>query len=213
MLATAGGAPLAVVPLKALDGAKSRLAGHLTPAERRALTCWMFSRVVAACRGASRVGDVLVVAGDEAGAVLARRNGVDVIVERRPGLAAALATADRAAGQAPATVVVAADLPLATPSAVDAVCLEGAEGPCVVVAPTRDGGTGALLRRPAGVVATAYGPGSADRHLAAAGTAGVHAVRIEIPALSLDVDTAEHLHAAGLRDRSVARWIAGLSVG
>lgn len=213
MSQTAGGAPVAVVPLKALGQAKSRLAGHLDDRRRRELTGWMFARVVAACRAATCVDAVLVVAGDDAAAGLARELDVEVLVERTPGLGVAMATADRATAGTAATLVVAADLPLASAADLDAVCRAGEMGPCVVVAPSCDGGTSALLRRPPGVIPPAYGPGSAVAHLRAAAMAGTRAVRVDVAALALDVDTAEQLQIAGSQDDWVASWIHGLSPG
>lgn len=204
---------VAVVPLKALSRAKGRLAGHLPARDRRELVAWMFARVIAACRGASGVGAVLVVAGDDAAADLARGLAVQVVVERKPGLAAAMAAADHATAAATASLVVAADLPLAGADDLDTVCRAGRRGPCVVVVPTRDGGTAALLRRPAGVIVPAYGPSSATAHLAAAAAAGARAVRLTVPALAFDVDTAEHLRALHPRDLAGATWTDGLSAG
>ncbi|MEX0658688.1 MAG: 2-phospho-L-lactate guanylyltransferase [Egibacteraceae bacterium] len=203
---------VAVVPLKALSRAKGRLAGHLPARDRRELVAWMFARVIAACRGASGVGAVLVVAGDDAAADLARGLAVPVVVERKPGLAAAMAAADDATAAATASLVVAADLPFAGADDLDLVCRAGRRGPCVVVAPTRDGGTAALLRRPAGVIVPAYGPSSATAHLAAAAAAGARGVRLVVPALAFDVDTAEHLRALHPRDLG-ATWTDGLSAG
>lgn len=204
---------VAVVPLKALSRAKGRLAGHLPARDRRELVAWMFARVIAACRGASGVDAVLVVAGDDAAADLGRKLAVPVLVERKPGLAAAMAAADTMTAGATASLVVAADLPLAGADDLDAVCRAGRRGPCVVVAPTRDGGTAALLRRPAGVIVPAYGPSSATAHLAAAAAAGARGVRLSVPALAFDVDTAEHLRALHPRDLAGATWTDGLSAG
>lgn len=208
-----GREPLAVVPLKALERAKSRLAEHLDPTARRELVRWMFTRVITACRAASTVGDVLVVAGDAAAAQLAHDLDVRVVVEPRPGLAAAMATADRATAGASASLVVAADLPLAEAADIDVVCRAGQGGPCVVVVPTRDGGTAVLLRRPAGVVSTSYGRGSCAAHLRSARDAGVRATRLEVPALALDVDTADDLRGMSAGVLPVASWSSGLSGG
>jgi len=184
---------VAIVPLKALDQAKGRLAGELDPAARRELMGWMFGRVVAACRAAAAVERLLVVAGDEAAVALAAEHGVPGLLQPRPGLAAALDAADDACAAAAATLVVAADLPLAAGADLDRVCATGA---AVVVAPTRDGGTGALYRCPPGVIPTRYGPGSAAAHLALAAAAGVAAVELHVPALALDVDDASGLREA-----------------
>jgi len=212
MAPVSGSLVTAVVPLKALDRAKGRLDGALDPPDRRELTAWMFGRVVAALDAATAVGDVLVVVGDAAGEALAAHHGVRSLREPRPGLPQALAAADAATADRPATLVVAADLPLARPDDLDRVCAAGrrSPGPAVVVAPTQDGGTGALYRRPAGVVGTAFGPGSAGAHLALARAAGVRAVRLEVPRLALDVDTAEGLDAVTDLDETTRAFAASL---
>lgn len=202
----------AIVPLKALDRAKGRLAGCLDAASRRQLVAWMFARVVEACRASRHVRDVVVVAGDGAAAALASLHGVErVVVEAPSGLAAALAAADRATADAHASLVVAADLPLVTAAELDTVCRVGAAGPCVVVAAADDGGTGALLRRPAGVIGTAFGQQSAAAHLHLAQQARVRGVRLRLPGLALDVDTPVQLRAAGvLGGRETAEWSSPL---
>lgn len=216
---TLGAQITAIVPLKALDQAKGRLAGDLDPSSRRALVAWMFGRVMAACRDAALIGPVLVVAGDRAAADIATAHDVRILVEERPGLQRALAVADAATAAASATLVLAADLPLARGPDLDRMCaagggLGGGPGrsapPAVVVAPTRDGGTGALYRCPPTVIETRYGPGSAAAHLALARAAGVNAVVTRVPALALDVDTAGQLRAAAQMDREVAAWTTAL---
>ncbi|MGH8901810.1 MAG: 2-phospho-L-lactate guanylyltransferase [Egibacteraceae bacterium] len=184
-----------IVPLKALAHAKSRMAGHLDEPGRRRLVAWMLDRVLDACLGAGAVSRVIVVAGDAQAAAEAVRWGVEVVVEPTAGLAAALAMGDRTAAGMHATLVVPADLPLATATDVDAVCAAGAHVPSVVVVATRDGGTGALLRRPGAVVGTAFGPGSAAAHLRLAAAAGIRPVRLDLPNLAFDVDTPDDLRA------------------
>lgn len=184
----------------------------------------MFGRVMAACQEATLVARVLVVAGDLAAADLAAAHDVEVLTEPRPGLQRALATADAAVTSRPrppaATLVVAADLPLARGTDLDRVCYAGGEseamhsthpaGPAVVVAPTRDGGTGALYRRPPAVIGTRYGPGSAAAHLRLAVAAGANAALARIPALALDVDTAGQLREAAGLDSEVAAWTSAI---
>lgn len=184
---------VAIVPLKALDRAKERLSPRLDPEARRELASWMLHRVLDACATATLVGRIVVVAGDQAGVELATAGGAEALLQPVPGLGPALELADAALAGAHATLVVAADLPLATGAELDRVVAAAPPGPAVVVAPTADGGTGALYRRPPGVIGTAYGPGSASAHLALARAAGVAAVRLDVPGLSMDIDTPEQL--------------------
>lgn len=192
-----------IVPLKALDQAKGRLSPGLDAAARRDLAAWMLAHVVRACHDAAGVSRVVVVAGDRAGVALAREAGAETLLQPLAGLRAALDLADAELAGAAATLVVAADLPLIGPEDLDQVVAAAGAGRAVVVAPTSDGGTGALLRRPAGVIGTAYGPGSAAAHLALAQAAGVTAVRLDNPRLAMDIDTPEQL----------ATWRAGFPAG
>ena len=52
-----------------------------------------------------------------------------------------------------------------------------------------DGGTNAMLLRPPGRFALAYGSGSGDLHEVAARAAGLAVHRADAPALALDLDT------------------------
>lgn len=187
--------PTAVIPLKALSDAKGRLADALGAAQRRELAGWMFERVVRACAAAPEIDEVLVVAGDEESAALARPFGVRTVIERRPGLPAAMALADELLTDHPATLVVAADLPLLTATDIAAVCGAAGAGAAVVVAPTHDGGTGGLLRTPPGVIGTAFGDRSAAAHRHLAAQAGVPSALVHTEGFSLDIDTPRQLGA------------------
>lgn len=197
---------VAVVPLKALASAKSRLSGVLGDQERQELVTFLFEGVMEACLGATRVDQVLVVAGDPAGLLLAGPQRSLTMLEREPGLSGALALADAQLERmgAESSVVVVADLPFVRAEDLDRLCATAPDGPCVVLAPAGDGGTGALFRRPATVIPTAFGPGSAAAHLSAARAAGVPALTVSAPGLATDLDTPEQLEAmrsTGLLDR------------
>lgn len=197
---------VAVVPLKALASAKSRLSEVLSEQERQELVASLFDGVLRACLDATRVDQVLVVAGDAPGLLLADAERSLALLEPAPGLAGALALADAQLERmgAESSLVVVADLPFVRAGDLDRLCAAAPDGPCVVVAPAGDGGTGALFRRPATVIPTAFGPGSAAAHLAAARAAGVPALTISAPGLAWDLDTPEQLTAmrsAGLLDR------------
>ena len=187
----------AIIPLKALSAAKGRLADAMSPIDRRAFTLWMAGRVIAACKATPDVDDILVVAGDEDAAAAARAAGVAALVVAEPGLDVALHAADQVTAHAAMTIVVAADLPQLTPNDLSAVVAAATgDDPVVVVAPTHDGGTGALLRRPPGVISPAYGPGSAAAHAALARTAQARVAVVHREGLAADVDTPAHLPAA-----------------
>lgn len=197
---------VAVVPVKALADAKGRLAASLDPRARAGLVGELLRRVLAACAAAEAVGEVVVVAGDRRAAALAEGRGVRVVVEERAGLGAALRRGDLAARHATASLVVPADLPLVTGEDLDAVCAPGL-AQVVVVAPSHDGGTGALLRRPPAVVPAAFGVGSARAHLRLAVARGVNARTVVRPGLALDIDTPEDLAAWAAEEPDAAAWL------
>lgn len=209
MTRACGGPPVpAIVPVKALGQAKSRLAPRLEPAERRALMAWMLDRVLNACAASSAIAEILVIAGDEeAAALVGSRPELQVLLEPRPGLGSAIERADEASAEASATAVIAADLPLLEAADLDALCAAGADAPGVVVAPTADGGTGALLRRPPRVIRAAFGPRSAAAHLAAAARAGVAGRRLNRRGLTVDIDTPAHLEQAARWAPMLRRWV------
>jgi 2-phospho-L-lactate/phosphoenolpyruvate guanylyltransferase len=122
------------------------------------------------------------------------------VVEEPPGagdLNGALTAAARVVGNGSPLLVVAADLPLASPAGLERV-LAAARAPVAVVPSADGGGTNVLAWRDPASFAPSFGPDSAARHLAVPG-----AVRVEEPGLSLDVDTLQDLEAvAGRLDPS-----------
>jgi 2-phospho-L-lactate guanylyltransferase len=174
---------LAIVPVKGLNGAKTRLAPLLEEPERARLVVEMLDRVLAACREAGSIERTLLVTPDPTLA----RDGAEVLVDEGTGHgdAVALALADpRAAAGA---LVVMADCPLATGEALDA--LVDAARPLAFV-PSRDGGVNALALRAVGAFRPRFGV-PADTTAAEARAAGLEPVILEEPLLALDVDRPE----------------------
>jgi 2-phospho-L-lactate/phosphoenolpyruvate guanylyltransferase len=184
-------ATVALVPLRAPGVGKSRLAGTLSVEGRAALAGAMLADVTAAL-GAAPVDRVVVAAGGPAAVAAASALGLETIADQpgARGLDGAIAAAVARLGPVGALLVVAGDLPCLAAAEVARVLDEDAE---VVVAPTIDGGTGALLRRPPDACVTAYGLGSARRHLALARAAGRTAVQVTSPGFAYDVDVAADL--------------------
>lgn len=188
------GPTLAIVPLRGTG--KTRLASThsgagLDPRERAILASAMLSDVVSALRGAP-LDNIVVAASDAPAAAVAGALGVDVVRDP-PG--SDLNDAVRAAVSAipcEALLIVTADLPCVTSEDLTEVLDRDAQ---VVVGPTRDGGTSALLRQPSTVIPTAYGRGSAARHLDLARDAGVPSAVVDRPGFRADVDTWEDLQA------------------
>jgi 2-phospho-L-lactate guanylyltransferase len=183
----------ALLPVKILNNAKQRLAGHLTAAQRETLARKMYEQTLATLLQAKGIDRVVVVTGDPDAAQHARRSGVPVFEEREQlsHSASADAACTRAiqAG-ADTALLVPIDVPLALPE--DFERLAAAARPGVVIVPSADGtGTNALARTPPDVIESRFGTGSFQAHLEQARARGVPAGVLRIPGLMFDIDTPE----------------------
>jgi 2-phospho-L-lactate guanylyltransferase len=194
----------AVVPVKDLQGTKSRLAPILDPGARAGLTLYMMGRVVNAIRSAG-VEDVCVVSPDRIVLDEAQRRDATPLLQESRGLNPALEEGRQRALELGAStlLVFPADLPLLDEDDVRAV-LRAAGGRSAVISP--DGarsGTNALLIRPPDALPFAFGPDSFEAHLEAARRRGLDFEVCERPHLAFDLDTAGEL--ARLKKSGAAR--------
>ena len=187
----------AIVPVKPLRRAKSRLSPVLGGEERLALSREMLNRVLAALARIPDIERTLLVSRDSEAMALARQHGARTLSERPPiDLNQALQQATRAAlgSGASAVLVVPADLPLVTTEDLQHLLALGAAPPVVVLAPDRHGsGTNALMVSPAGLIEYAFGPSSFDRHRMLALASGSRVAVCDRPGLALDLDLPEDL--------------------
>ncbi len=188
----------ALVPVRRLAAAKSRLAQALgRPAAERLATA-MLEDVVAALRAVPRLGPVAVVTPDPAVAETARRSGASPLLGPDPGLNACLERGAREiAWRAAALLVVLGDVAGVRAADVEALldALAGLGGRGVVLAPSSDGGTAALLRAPPDAIGPHFGAQSARAHRQAARAAQVPCRELPLPSLAIDLDSEQDLHA------------------
>jgi len=185
----------AIVPVKTLATAKGRLARFLTPAERRALVQAMLDDVLAALQAARHIARIGVVGADAVVLAQAAARGADTLIDQHHDLNAALTQAIRhyAAAGAAATLVLHADVPLVTPDEIEQLIAVGQAPPSAVLAPSRDGGTNALLTCPPLALPFHFGADSLARHTAAARRHGVRLRQFRRPGLELDIDRPDDL--------------------
>jgi 2-phospho-L-lactate guanylyltransferase len=121
--------------------------------------------------------------------------GATVIADHGVGLNVALGIGAKWAMDcgADAMLVLPADLPLLTTSDIDDIISLIPDATGGVVAPSKDGGTGALALRPPHLIQPAFGVGSAARHLELIRAVGGSARELHRPGLALDVDEPEDL--------------------
>lgn len=179
----------AVIPVKRLGAAKTRLRGAVPAARHADLALAMVRDTVTAVLAAGAVAEVLVVTDDPAAAAATAALGARVVPDSPDGgLNAAMRFgADVVAGLTRPRVVLAGDLPALRPDELDA-----ALGPVRrrSFAADAEGSGTVLLAVPPGVVLDPhFGPGSAAAHAAS----GAHPLTGDWPGLRHDVDTARDL--------------------
>jgi 2-phospho-L-lactate guanylyltransferase len=166
-----------LVPLKALDRAKSRLAEALIPEERAELMRSLLDHVVGEIREA----------GLERITVVTTEPLEDYETWDDHGLAwnDALAAAIEEIVTTPLVAIVSADLPSLRADEVEELVSATPERG-IAIARALDGGTNAVTMRPPGLVRTHFGElGSAAVHSGL----GVDHVILDLPGLAFDVDT------------------------
>ncbi len=187
---------VAIVPVRGLEGAKSRLGEVLDAEERRDLVVELLERTIRAALACPAIAETVVVSTDPAAIALATSAGARGIRQRGSGLNGALAEAraDIVARGAAAILVLPGDLPGITPDAIGAVVAasQGDRPVVVVVTDRHRRGTNALLLDPPDVIPFAFGGDSRAAHAALARGAGARYVEAQ-GSLALDIDTAEDL--------------------
>jgi 2-phospho-L-lactate guanylyltransferase len=187
---------VAIVPVGAIEGAKSRLGAVLDAEERRDLALRFAETTIRAAVGTPGVDETLVVTPDDEVRELALRAGARPLRQRSGGLNDGLRQArdEAIAAGARAILVLPIDIPHVTPGLLGPlVDRGGGDGPLVAIVPDRHGrGTNALLLSPPDVIEFCFGGDSKEAHLGAARAAGA-AIEILDGPLSLDIDTPEDL--------------------
>jgi 2-phospho-L-lactate guanylyltransferase len=192
-----------LTPVKPFDESKSRLAAVLSRAGRAELTRALLERTLQVARDSGRFTGLLVVSRDDAALRLAAAAGAQAVQERRAGLNAALRQACEQARieGADAALILPADLPYLTAGDIDLVLAAAQPMVDVVIAPSQDGGTNALLLRLPPRLPLCFGPDSFRRHRQAAAAAGLAVAVCTSPTLAFDLDRPEDwevLQAGGI---------------
>lgn len=178
-----------VIPIRSFDDAKTRLAGVLSPADRRRLAEAMAERVVRAAHELP----VHVVSDDASVARWAVSLGAAALSPEVAGLnasvTAAIATLRAELDAAQRIIVAHADLPIAAD-------LRIVTGPGVAIAPDAAHDGSNVLSIPAHADFTfRYGPGSFRAHCDEAAARGLELTVVDDASLALDVDDPADLAA------------------
>ncbi|MDQ3916308.1 MAG: 2-phospho-L-lactate guanylyltransferase [Actinomycetota bacterium] len=179
-----------ILPVKALDKAKSRLGPELDEAQRLEVAGALLDDALALCLSVDFL-EWWVVSEDDDVLARARDGGLHACPDPGTGLNDAIAAAAGAAAGAGAesVTVIPCDVPLAYKGDVVDLLDTGATSDIVLVPSGDDGGTNALFLTPPGLIEPAFGPGSLGRHIALAERRGYRCSILALPRLALDIDT------------------------
>jgi 2-phospho-L-lactate guanylyltransferase len=213
----------AILPLKDLVQAKSRLAGVLTPSERRALVQAMVEDVFTVLSEHGELQGVLVVSDDPSAELLAHKYGLEWVAERQfegRGLNAAVsaATDHLAARGVSDAMVLHGDIPLIQRADLDALLARYAQADVdMVIAPDLAGSGTNVMVFPLGQRPVFhYGENSCQAHQHEGRARGLQVSLLHSDGLGLDVDSPEdllnlyhHLQTAGQASHSATVVLGG----
>lgn len=185
----------AMVPVKKLDKAKSRLSSLLTKNERRHLCLRMLGDVLRAIGLTRGLHQTVVVSTDPRVLQTAKNLNKLAFMESKPGLNQAVSEAIGWCIQkgADSVLILPADIPLVTPMDIGDILSLG-ERAAVVLSPSRNGeGTNALLLTPPNVIPPCYGPDSFQKHIKEALKRGIKIQTLKSMRIALDIDTIQDL--------------------
>ncbi len=187
----------AIVPVKPLRRAKSRLAGVLTDEERASLSQYLLEQTLEVLKEIPEIEHTLVVSRDSHALALARKLGARTLMEHgAPELNQALLRATMVAKEygAVGVLVLPADLPLLSKEDIQTLIGAAKDPPVVVLVPDRrEAGTNALLVRPTGLLDYDFGMYSFNRHQEQAEKLGARVEVRLMATLALDLDLPEDL--------------------
>ena len=190
----------AVVPVKALGQAKSRLAGTLSCDARVELARAMLEDVLEALVQTRTLAGLIVVTADANATTLAARLGARILSEdatrghtRAVMAGARLLHAEGREGM----LTVPADVPALAPDEVERLVALHKAPPAFTIAPAHDGrGSNAIIASPPTAVPLAFGDDSFLPHIAAARAAGIEPTIVTgLEGIALDVDGRDELVA------------------
>jgi 2-phospho-L-lactate guanylyltransferase len=188
----------AIVPVKDLEEAKSRLSPFLSPKDREVLTLAMLDHVLATLREVDAVEQIGVVSPSQRALFVAEDEKATALLQESRGLNSALEEGRSWAISegASSLLVLPADLPYLSASDVRMLTMIPRDERAAVISPDEaDEGTNALLMRPADAMPFAFGPGSYETHQRTAKERGLEVGIYKHASVSQDVDTLEDLQA------------------
>jgi 2-phospho-L-lactate guanylyltransferase len=203
-----------VIPMKDPSQSKQRLSAVLNKGHRQALALSLFEQTLEFLRCHFSDYPVLVVTSSKRIAIIATRFDAQVLMEIQPaGLngAARLAAQWSCAQGFDTQLLIPADIAVLDEQEIKHLLSHRRATPSVVICPSSDEGTNALMTSPPDVLPFCFGIQSSRAHLAAAFARGVHCTQLQMMNIAFDVDNPEDLdHLASLPNRVPAQQVMSL---
>jgi len=192
---------LIVVPMKDPSAAKTRLSGVVSVANRRMLAKALFSRTlellgsIKAADSETLVDFAVITRSEEIEREAARKGAIVIKETSSNDLCAALRTAAvwAQAHKYHAICILPADLIAPDPTEIQALIDRAGSDPCVIISPSDDYGTNALLVSPPTAIPFCYGERSSSKHYQAAEERGIQPFVMPLASLRYDLDVSSDL--------------------
>ena len=188
----------AVIPMKNLNFAKSRLSTILTWQQRKNLIFFLLDITTKALKESRLITEIIVVSSDKTIENFSFENRLKFIKEDSDsGVNNAVILADRYCinNNIDANIVIPHDLPFISAKEIDQICNNSEKYPkCIIICPSkRFDGTNILFRKPPNVIKTFYDDNSYMNHLKEAQKHNIPIESLELDNLMFDIDTREDL--------------------
>ncbi|MEM1689287.1 MAG: 2-phospho-L-lactate guanylyltransferase [Candidatus Hadarchaeales archaeon] len=187
--------PWLIIPIKDLSLAKSSLQNCLNPEERKKLIMAMLTDVLTSAKRVQSLDRICVLSPNEEILKFASNLGIRTI--REPGLslnpALEFAISRAKAEGADSVLIIPGDVPLITPRDIREIISLAEEEKVVVISPSKDRGTNALLLKPPDVISLKFGGESFPVHLKEAFKTGAKVKIYHSESIAFDIDKPEDL--------------------
>lgn len=187
----------AVIPMKSLHSAKSRLSNILTAQQRKNLAMYLLDATIKELKKSNFITEIIIVSNDKAVQKYTCINDIKFIKDSDEGVNPAVILADKYCidNGINANIVIPQDLPFISAKEIDEICtISNKYHKCIIICPSkRFDGTNVLFRKPPDVIKTHYDNNSYMNHLIEAYKFKIPIESLDIVKLRFDLDTKEDL--------------------
>lgn len=187
----------AVIPMKSLHSAKSRLSNILTAQQRKNLAMYLLDATIKELKKSNFISEIIIVSNDKALKQYSCINNLKFIKDSDEGVNQAVILADKYCIDKGinANIVIPQDLPFISAKEIDKICtISNKYHKCIIICPSkRFDGTNVLFRKPPDVIKTHYDNNSYMNHLKEAYKFKIPVESLDIVKLRFDLDTKEDL--------------------